>query len=129
MASFLGRNRIGPSIQLHVRQIVGRSEQTSLSHYFDIILDSGAGPTLPNALQNPELLSMVIQLSLLISVHEGETLALAIVGAIERNPRELRSDLEKIPDYHSLCGTWRVCKLETASFQWCYLYEAVKKRI
>lgn len=129
LANILGRNRIDPSIQLHFRQIVGRSEQTILSSYLDIVLDSGAGPTVQNALQSPELLSMVIQLSALCFVHETDTLAQALVEAIERNLRELRADLKNVPDYPSLCGTLRVCKQETAGFQWDHLYDAVEKRI
>lgn len=129
LASFLGRNRIDPRIQLHFREIVGRMKQTELSRYLDIVLDSGAGPTVQNALQNPELLSMVIQLSALCYTHESDSLAQAIVEAIGRNVRELRGDLTKVPDYPSLCGTLRVCKQETASFQWSHLYDAVEHRI
>ena len=129
LASFLGRNRIAPGMQLHFRQIVGRSEKKDLSRFMDIVLDSGAGPTVQNALRNPELLSMVIQLSALCYVHESDTLAQAIVDAIERNLKELRADLGKVPNYLSLCGTLRVCKQETASFQWSLFYDAVEQKI
>lgn len=129
LASFLGRNRIDQSMQLHFREIVGRSEQTTLSRYLDIVLDAGAGPTVQNALKDPELLSMVIQISILCSAHESDTLALAIVEAIRRNTKELRTDLAKVPHYPSLCGTLRVCKQETASFQWCLYYDMVEKKI
>jgi len=129
LASFLGRNRIDPSMELGFRHVVGTSAQTILSRYLDIVIDSGAGPTVQNALQNPELLSMVIQLSLLCFVHEIDTLALAIVDAIERKFKELRADLGKIPHYPSLCGTLRVCKQDTSSFQWHQFYIAVEKRI
>ncbi len=127
LASFLGRNRIDPTMELGFRHVVGTSAQTILSRYLDIVIDSGAGPTVQNALQNPELLSMVIQLSLLCFVHEIDTLALAIVDAIERNLKELRADLGKIPHYPSLCGTLRVCKQDTSSFQWHQFYIAVEK--
>ena len=129
LASFLGRNRIDPSIQLHFRQIVGKSEQRDLSRFLDIVLDSGAGPTVQNALQNPELFSMVIQLSALCYTHEIDSLAQTIVEAIGRNVRELRGDLTKVPDYPSLCGTLRVCKQETAGFQWSHFFDAVEHRI
>ena len=129
LASILGRNRIDASMQLGFRQVVGRSDQTKLSHFLDIMLESGAGPTVQNALQNPELLSMVIQLSALLFVHESDTLASALVEAIERNLRELKADLTKVPDYASLCGTLRVCKQETARFLWSEYYDAVERRI
>lgn len=129
LASFLGRNRIDERTELHFRQIVGKSEQKNLSQYLEIFLDAGAGPTVQNALKNPVLLSMVIQLSVLCSAHESDTLALAIVEAITRNLKELKTDLAKVPHYPSLCGTLRVCKQETASFQWSFYYDMVEKRI
>ena len=129
LASFLGRNRIDPIIELHFRQVVGRSKQTSLSRYLDIIIDSGAGPTVQNALQNPELLSMIIQVSALCFVHESTTLAQAIVEAIECNLKGLGTDLGDVPDYPSLCGTLRVCKQETADFIWDHLFDAVEQRV
>ena len=129
LASFLGRNRIDSSIEFHFRQVVSRSEQKALSRYLDIIIDSGAGPTVQNALRNPELLSMIIQISMLCSVHESTTLAQAIIEAIEANLKHLRADLGKVPDYPSLCGTLRVCKQETADFQWGSLFDAVEQRI
>lgn len=129
LASFLGRNRIDQAMQLHFRQIVARSEQRNLSRYLDIVLEAGAGPTVQNALKDPELLSMVIQLSVLCSAHESDTLALSIVEAIRRNLKELKTDFANVPHYPSLCGTLRVCKQETASFQWCLYYDMVEKRI
>jgi len=129
LASFLGRNRIDQAMQLHFRQIVARSEQRNLSRYLDIVLEAGAGPTVQNALKDPELLSMVIQVSVLCSAHESDTLALAIVEAIRRNLKELKTDSANVPHYPSLCGTLRVCKQETASFQWCLYYDMVEKRI
>lgn len=129
LASFLGRNRIDASLQYHFRKIVGNSSQTLLSRYLDIALDGGAGPTVQNSVQNPELFSMVIQLSFLCSVHEETTLAQAVVDAIERNLEKLKADLRRVPHYPSLCGTLRVCKQETASFQWYHLFDAVERKI
>ena len=129
LASFLGRNRIDASLQLHFRQIVGRTARTPLCRALDIVLDAGAGPTVQNALQNPELLSMVVQLSLLCSVYEESSLAQVIIEAIERNLKELKGDLGRVPHYPSLCGTLRVCKQETADFQWHHLFDAVEAKI
>lgn len=70
LGNYLGRNRIDPSMQIHFRHLIGKSEQKALSRYLDIFLASGPGPTVQHALQVPELLSMVIQLSLLTFAHE-----------------------------------------------------------
>ena len=129
LAKVLGRNSIEPGILLNFREIVARSGHAPLSRYVDIILDSGAGPTVRNALQNPELLAMVIQLSALCSMHEIDSLAHAIVEAMERNAKELKAGLDDVPDYLSLCGTLRVCKEDTIGFRWCDFYDAVERRI
>lgn len=66
LASILGRNAIDPIIEPHFKQVVAKSEKMVLSRYLeDIMLESGAGPTVQNALENKELFSMVIQLSAL----------------------------------------------------------------
>ena len=129
LANYLGRNRIDPSMQVHFRHFVGKSEQKPLSRYVDIFLASGPGPTVQNALQDRELLSMVIQLSLLTFAHENDALAQGIVEAMERNLREFKADTGKVPDFSSLCGTLRVCKRETAGFQWSHLYHAAETKI
>ena len=129
LASYLGRNRLDKSLELHFRQIVGGSEQTNLSRHLDIVIGSGAGPTVQNALKTPELMSMVVQLSALCFVHESQPLAQALVEAIERNLLELKTDRGKVPHYSSLSGTIRVCKQETASFQWEPFFDAVETKI
>ncbi|KAL8709905.1 MAG: hypothetical protein Q9220_005355 [cf. Caloplaca sp. 1 TL-2023] len=129
LASVLGRNRIDPGMEKPFRQIVAKSGQAPLSKYLDIVLDSGAGPTVQTALQHPELLSMVIQLSLLCSSHEIISLAQAIVEAIERNVKELGTDLARVPDYVSLCSTLRVCTQDTSDFPWNAYYRAVGEKV
>ena len=129
LASFLGRNRTDPSLELHFRQVVARSKRTDLSRYLDIYLDSGAGPTVQNALQTCELFSMVIQLSALCHVHKSDSLAQAITTAVERNIIDVRADLAKVPHYPSLCGTLGVCKQETASFQCSHVFDSVERNI
>ena len=129
LASFLGRNRIEQGILVAFGQRIGQSAQTPLSPYLDIFFDSGAGPTVKNALQNPELLSMVIQLSALTFVHETDSLAQAFVESIDRNFKELKTDRGEVPDYFSLCGTLRVCKQDTAAFDWHPFHDVIMDRI
>lgn len=129
LASLLGRHRIDPVIELHFKEAVAKSDQVVISRYLDIILESGSGPTVQEALKNPALFSMVIQLSALAYVHETESLANAIVMAIENILRQSDTILEYAPDYVSLLGTVRVCQQQTAAFQWSCLYDAVEQKI
>ncbi|KAL8912042.1 MAG: hypothetical protein Q9171_002895 [Xanthocarpia ochracea] len=92
-------------------------------------LESGAGPTVQQALKDPALFSVVIQLSLLAFAHEDESLANALVEAIERIVRESKNDVAIVPDYIQLLGTIRACQQQTAAFHWTYLYESVERTV
>ena len=129
LASLIGRHRIDPVIKFHFREMVAKSDQSVISRYLDIILESGSGPTVQEALKNPALFSMVIQLSGLAFAHEDESLANAIVEAIAKIARESNGDQGIVPDYVSLLGTLRACQQQTAAFRWAFLYEAVEEKI
>ena len=45
LASFLGKNRIDSILEAHFRQAVAKSERNLISRYLEIVLESGAGPT------------------------------------------------------------------------------------
>ena len=112
LASLLGRHRIDDVIKFHFREIVAKSDQSFISRYIDIVLESGAGPTVQEALKskNQAMFSMVIQLSGLTFAHEHESFALAIVEAIDRIVRESGGDAGIVPDYVALLGTIRACQ-------------------
>lgn len=129
LASFLGRNRIDSILEAHFRQAVAKSERNVISRYLEIVLESGAGPTVQIALKNTALFSMIVQMSLLCSVHEHQPLANAILEAIERIVRDFKGNPKAIPDYPSLLGTMRVIQRETAAFQWSGLFESVERLI
>ena len=74
LASLIGRHRIDKIMKFHFRKMVAKADQTVISKYIDIILESGAGPTVQEALKNPALFSMVVQLSALAFAHEDESL-------------------------------------------------------
>ena len=129
LASLIGRHRIDPVIKFHFREMVAKSDQSVISRYLDIILESGSGPTVQEALKNPALFSMVIQLSGLAFAHEDESLANAIVEAIEKIVQKSGGDMGIVPDYVSLLGTIQACQQQTAAFRWALLYEAVEEKI
>ena len=129
LASFLGKNRIDSILEAHFRQAVAKTERNLISRYIEIVLESGAGPTVQNALKDTALLSMVVQMSLLCSVHEHQPFANAMVEAIERIVRDFKGNPEAIPDYPSLLGTMRVIQRETTAFQWSALFDSVERTI
>ena len=129
LAGLIGRHRIDPVIEFHFREMVTKSDQSVISRYLDIILESGSGPTVQEALKNPALFSMVIQLSGLAFVHEDESLANAIVYSIEKIVQESEGDVGIVPDYISLLGTLRACQQQTAAFRWTLLYEAAEEKL
>ena len=129
LANLIGRHRIDPVIKFHFREMVAKSDQSVISRYLDIILESGSGPTVQEALKNPALFSMVIQLSALAFAHDNESLTNAIVEAIENIVQESGGDGGIVPDYVSLLGTLRACQQQTAAFRWALLYEAVEEKM
>ncbi|KAL9105080.1 MAG: hypothetical protein Q9187_008828, partial [Circinaria calcarea] len=129
LASLLGRHRIDPVMEISFRRVVAKSDQSVISRYVDIMLESGAGPTVQEALKNPALFSMIIQLSLLAFAHEDVPLANATVTAIENILRDSGAGLEATPDYVSLLGTIRACQQQTTAFQWLWYYDAVESKI
>ena len=129
LASFLGKNRIDSILEAHFRQAVAKTERNLISRYIEIVLESGAGPTVQNALKDTALFSMVVQMSLLCFVHEHQPFANAMVDAIERIVRDFKGNPQAIPDYPSLLGTMRVIQRETVAFQWSALFDSVERTI
>ena len=129
LASLLGKNRIASILEAHFRQAVAKSERNLISRYTEIVLESGAGPTVQNALKDTALFSMVVQMSLLCSVHEHQPFANAMVQAVEVIVRDVKGSPKAIPDYPSLLGTMRVIQRETAAFQWSALFDSVERTI
>ena len=129
LASFLGKNRIDSILEAHFRQAVAKSEQNLISRYLEIVLESGAGPTVQNALKDTALFSMIVQMSLLCSVHEHQPFANAIVEAIQRIVSDFKGNPKAIPDYPSLLGTMRVIQRETTAFQWSALFDSVERTV
>lgn len=129
VASLLGRQSIDPVMEYSFREVVRKSDQSVISRYIDIVLESGAGPTVQEALKNPALFSMVIQLSMLSAAHTDVSLANAIVTAVENILRDAGASPENAPDFVSLACTIRACQQQTASFIWAHLYDAVEHKI
>lgn len=125
----LGRHHIDPAIDFHFRQAVNKSDQTLLSQCLELTLQSGAGPTVQDALKNPPLFSTIVQLSALAFAHNHDALANAMVIAAERILRDGGAALENAPDYGSLVSVIMACRQQTAAFRWAFVYENVESKI
>lgn len=128
LASLIGRHRIDDVIAWHFREKIAKSDQSIISKYLDIVLESGAGPTVQQALKNPALFSMVIQLSLLGFCHERQSLANAMVEAIDSIVQDSGADSSLTPDYVSLLDTLRTCQEQTVEFSWVPFFESVEAK-
>ncbi|KAL9034994.1 MAG: hypothetical protein Q9214_006791 [Letrouitia sp. 1 TL-2023] len=114
LAKLLGPNRIDPAVETHFRHAVTNSEQTFISRYLEIVLESGAGPTVQNALKDTALFSMIVQISLLSYVDDHQSFANTLVKAIEQMISDFKVSPDTLPDYVSLVGTIQREKFEAA---------------
>ncbi|KFH47055.1 hypothetical protein ACRE_020630 [Hapsidospora chrysogenum ATCC 11550] len=132
LAHILGRARLDQSISAHFRSIVAHSHHAVLSRFLkELILESGAGPTVSHALagDNAALLSMVVQVSFLAWYHDHQSLAQAIVQAVDDILVESKSAPSHGLNYVSLLGTVGACQQQTAAFSWEHHYRAIEDKI
>lgn len=129
VASLMGRHRIGKGFEQEFRADVARSVRPTIFHRIKIALAAGAGPTVGQALKDPVLLSMVIQLSLLGFSHEPQSLANAIVSAVQEMADQDGQFAQDVPDYRSLIGTLQACREQTADYSWADLFGKIEKKI
>lgn len=124
-AALIGRHRIHKSIRTVFRNRASPSNQVNISEYIDVARQSGAGPTVQEALRhdNPALLSMVVQPSLLSFACQDESLAYAITTPVESSLESAGGNLERASDYVSLLGTIRACRQQTTAFPWAHYFE------
>jgi hypothetical protein len=130
LASTLGRNRIGGFVEQHFRKKFAKSDEQRLSRWLeDLMLESGAGPTVQQCLREPPLYSVVIQLSALAFAHELKSLSSAIVKAFEDALKDGGKKIESGVDYVSVLGTFRACQQQTAAFSWSSTFEWVEDKL
>ncbi|KAF4452085.1 hypothetical protein F53441_5017 [Fusarium austroafricanum] len=132
LAHILGRHRLDPAIATHFRSIVARSSHAPLSQFVkDLVLESGSGPTVSQALvsNNAALLSMVVQLSFLAFSHDHQSLAQAMTQAIDDMLIDGKAETSHGLNYVSLLGTVIACQQQTVAFSWEPHYAAIEHKI
>ena len=129
LAQIFGRNSITARFESSFRTAVKESKTKQLSSYLDIVLESGAGPTVRRSLQNRFFFSMVVQLSLLSWAHELDSLARALAAAFERRLDDAPPDEKHFPGYDGILGTLRACRDQTCEFSWDLIFRAVEETL
>ena len=128
LAAIFGRMRIEPSLEDGFRRVVRNPSFTDLYTGSHIVLNAGPGPTLTRALRDRYYMSLVIQLSFLLWMHEETTLATALTESMrsrfERGVKEATPD----PDYDGILRTLQTCSSQTSQFGWDTLVNLVVSR-
>ncbi|KAL3462785.1 hypothetical protein BJX64DRAFT_299345 [Aspergillus heterothallicus] len=102
LASTLGQHRIAEFMRDNFKTIVGTSNCFSFPGLLEaagqLILEAGAGPTVRQAITNPNpaWLSMVIQVSLLAFAHETQSLAQAMMNIFAQEGSSLEDGLNYV---------------------------------
>jgi hypothetical protein len=133
LASLLGQNRVAEYMRENFRNIVAQSRQHSFPGLLEaagqLFLEAGAGPTVRQAITNPNpaWLSMVIQVSTLAFAHEAQSLAQAVTAVSAEGLREHSG--ESALDYVSVLGVINACQEQTAEFPWVGFFERTEQQI
>ena len=121
LAEVFGRCRITHEIERSFRNIVGKSSGTS-SLTDEILLQKGPGPTVTRALVPGQTLhlSCLVQCSFLSWVHNKQSLASAIVQALEKRVQDAgpEADVKAPPSQFSVLGYLTACEEQTNAFIW-----------
>jgi hypothetical protein len=115
------------------RNIVAQSRQHSFPGLLEavgqLVLEAGAGPTVRQAITNPNpaWFSMVIQVSMLAFAHEVQALAQAVTAVTAEGNRGDTG--ESALDYVSVLGVINACQEQTAEFPWVKFFERTEEQI
>ncbi|CAI6336553.1 unnamed protein product [Periconia digitata] len=128
LANIFGRGRINDELRdkfkaevLKDNQVISfRSPDGSTS---GLVLDSRPGPTLERALRKDDtraFLATVIQVSLLVWMHERETLATALSQCMEARHQAGVSGATESPGIAAIQGMFEACSSQAGTFPWSY---------
>jgi hypothetical protein len=126
LAGIFSRFRIQASMESSFRTVVAESGSSSTLCQ-NILLRFGPGPTVNRALTQKRYFPMVLQCSLLSSVHEKSSLAQAIAQVFENLAEDAPQDykMDAIPSQDRLMGVLRACEDQTSAYDWGILLLAV----
>ena len=131
LAIIFRQMRIDPTFENNFKTEIAKDAARSpavLSPLLPIILFSG-GPTVRRALQRPEYLPMIVQLSLLCSSHDLQSLAEGLEEALRLRSNDLNAGTSTMYDSNALLGVLIACSEQTSSFSWISLFEEVNRQL
>jgi len=127
-----GRNTIETRMERTFREVTQFStKRTILQESLDIVLDAGAGPTLQRALESPQYLATVIQLSMLswgLGGHRSD-LAEALAESMRRRLEGAPRDFQIYPEKNGLKRFIKACEEQSSTFPWQRFFDAVQGKL
>ena len=129
LANVFARCRISPSLASSFKTVVLKEGTQNIPLEREISLISGPGPTVGRALKETPYLATVVQLSLLLSVHEKTSLAHTIHQAIEKNQEGAPLDFlpRAAPSSSGIMGSLRAIEEQTSAYRWSGQLRAVSE--
>jgi hypothetical protein len=126
LAGIFSRCRIRPAMESAFRTVVAEGGSSS-NLCENLLLRFGPGPTVNRGLTQKRYFPMVLQCSLLTSVHEKSSLAQAIALVFEKMVEDAPQDykMDAIPSQERLIGVLQACEDQTSAFDWGNLLIAV----
>ncbi|KAI9766212.1 MAG: hypothetical protein M1835_007226 [Candelina submexicana] len=126
LAVVLGKNRISAAFETRFRELIKTSNVQQLAAYLDVVLESGAGPTVRRSLNDSRYFSTVLQLSLLAWTHEISSLATSLAEAFRRRGSPL--EIQDTPTRDGIEGSLQACREQTAAFCWYPIFSEVERK-
>ncbi|KAI4188152.1 MAG: hypothetical protein L6R41_002338 [Letrouitia leprolyta] len=128
LAEVFGRNRIEPRFESTFRTAVKTSAVHKVADIAELVIESGAGPTVRRSLNEPAYFATVVQLSLLTWTHDLTDLAKALAKSFERRA-EGATEYVALPRFDAIKGTLRAYREQTSGFMWELILSAVETKL
>lgn len=132
LAEVFGRGKIVSELEVQFKKnILGNIKSIPLHPSSEIHLHAGPGPTVNRALKDKDrrYLSTVIQLSLLVWVHDCDELASSLAECMARRFQLGVAGATPPPDFEGISGTLRACSSQATSFNWAPILEQTRAKI
>lgn len=132
LVQIFGRNKLEERFESTFKTVIQDSSQnTLLSQALDIVIEGGAGPSVQRALKHREHFATIVQLSMLLWIHERQTLTSALLTAMRRRiqgapPGE---NTWSVPGETALLGFLRACDEQTGAFPWQRWFDGVSLKL
>ena len=129
LAEVFGRGKIEHEIEQKFREVVKVQNFTFLRNGCEVSLDSGAGPTILNALRDPWHISIIIQLSFLSWTQEHMSLATVIDQGMVKRFEMGVIGASASPGYEGIHNTLVACSSQASAFIWSDYTHLVESKL